>query len=303
MELVRIDGGYIVAAPGPLESGFQRLIVRTPASIPLCAYDSDPGGRREPLIFAPPVGVPIAALADVLAYLAAEFRVITWDTRGYPSVNDGFDGMAISIAAHVDDLLAVREECDVGAAHIVGYCGGAAVALAAAVRCRGAFRGCALVCGAFNLRAVAGENSFTRTASDMFELLGASREAAGRYGPVAAQMLKSAQWDGVYEGIPHKELFKSRIHFVYEYPETLYRYARMQSALCQEHVVQWFGCAPPGVLVVYVADDNIVPPDWGRYAGEFLADAQTVVFPSGGHWALCKDRLIADRLIEYCRRR
>lgn len=276
------------------QTDFHRSLLTVSDGVEIAIYEAGAADRPAAL-FAPPLGVPASAFFPVLRRLAMDFRVLTWDTRGYPSPADDFDALDVSLVSHARDVLALLDHHAVCCAHLIGYCSGAAVALQTLRQRPELATHVALVCGAFNLSAVVGGNHFTEGAQVMFDELAANRQAAAEMRESLADAVKSSQWDHWYNGLPNRDEFKRCVQGMYDDAETLYRYARLQSAYFHESTDVLLDLHIPNVLVIGVDDDHVVPPSWFRHVCTRFPASRVRHYPSGGHWAFCKgDRILDD---------
>lgn len=256
-----------------------------PESIALQVYSTDSG--CETVAFVPPLGVPAEAFLPTLSTLADDFRIITWDTRGYPGPTDDFDALDLSLSAHARDLLSIVDWVGGKTVRLVGYCSGAAVALSALRMRPGMSNRLALVCSALGISDVAGDSPTTKLAAELFQEMAQSRKLAAELGPILAGQVKSPYWDYRYEDVLEPQYFKSLLHKVYESAESIYRYAKLQ-CINRESPEELLRQAIENVLVISVDDDHVVPPNWGEYISGRFPGSRLVRYPRGGHWALCK---------------
>ena len=275
------------------QTDFHRTLLTVSDGVEIATYEG--GGADRPVaLFAPPLGVPAAAFFPVLKRLAMDFRVLTWDTRGYPSPTADFDALDVSLASHARDVLALLDHRAVSDAHLIGYCSGAAVVLQTLQQRPELATHVALVCGAFNLSAVAGGNHFTEMAAAMFDELATNRQATAEMRESLADAVKSPQWDHWYDGLPNRDEFKQCLQGMYDDAETLYRYARLQSAYFHEPTDALLDLHVPNMLVIGVDDDHVVPPSWFKHICACFPESRVSRYPSGGHWAFCKGNRILD---------
>lgn len=79
-----------------------------------------------------PCGMPTGLCASWQAALAREHRVVTWETRGMFEPFPADSGWGVSLRDQTRDLWAVVDAYGIERAHVMGLCGGGAVAIDAA---------------------------------------------------------------------------------------------------------------------------------------------------------------------------
>lgn len=85
--------------------------------------------QRQFVVLVNALGMPRLALEKVETVLADRFNVLTWESRGVPSLSGALDGERACFARHADDLEDLLALHGVERAHLVGWCTGADVAL------------------------------------------------------------------------------------------------------------------------------------------------------------------------------
>jgi 3-oxoadipate enol-lactonase len=91
------------------------------------------GHRENPaVIIATACGMPAILSEKWVRFLAETHFVMTWESRGLFGHVTNFDELSNDTAAHAADLFAVLDHYQVATAHVMGFCTGAVIALAAA---------------------------------------------------------------------------------------------------------------------------------------------------------------------------
>lgn len=283
----RLEDGYVLEEAIDLPNPFRTDLLRSGDHVPIRTYEA--GNSRNPcVIIAPPLGVPVPAISPLTDLLSRHFYVVSWDTRGYPSVNDNFDTTDCGIERHAKDLLEVADHYGVSMAHMIGYCGGAAVAVRAAMERDGLCAKFVSICGSFNLSSVAGDSTFSKQGPELFRRISTNRDEAKKVGALMKKTLASGEYDGMYEGVADLKRFKDYIHLMYSTVETTYRYGKIQTEFCKENVLNWLPEFENESLLIAVEDDNVVPESWARYLADRWPIARLLVLDRGGHWAISK---------------
>lgn len=273
-----------------------------PELVPLSARDGFPlrvvdisPDKRTAVVLVNAMGMPRAALATLESVLGAEYRVLTWQSRGVPSVEGELDGERAHFARHIDDLEDLLASQRVERAHLVGWCTGADVALGFA--CRAPERVLSLVCmnGPF-LGLSDARTSYQHDLSRIVRGASKSLEHAKLYHGLIVEMLSGVPETTAYGeersqiGAALSVLDPGLTHITgapLRSPESFFRYARLLEHYLEE--------APrdlpiPRVrsLLVTAEDDPIAHCDASREVAALLG-AELEVRPSGGHFGPCKD--------------
>jgi pimeloyl-ACP methyl ester carboxylesterase len=93
---------------------------------------SDLSSAKPALLFVIPFGLKLDIAQPFIDHFKDAFRVICWEARLILApAEHPVSGKELTVEHHVADLFAVLDACKVEQAHIVGYCSGAGIALAA----------------------------------------------------------------------------------------------------------------------------------------------------------------------------
>jgi len=201
-----------------------------PAAVTAAAGDGSPlrcyatGHPCGPVVaLVPTCGMPIGLLRPWISGLGDRFRVLTWESRGlFPvggALDEDFDQRRSDIAAQAGDLLAVLDAFGVSEAHVVGLCGGAAVALACDLS---RVLSLSLWHGDFELGSDAPKTSHQQDTQSLMVMAGRHRQrAAGLH----VMLSRPRTLQRMRAELAH--------HLIYPYasPELLYRYGRLNGAI------------------------------------------------------------------------
>jgi nucleoside-diphosphate-sugar epimerase/pimeloyl-ACP methyl ester carboxylesterase len=86
--------------------------------------------RRPIVVFVNALGMPHGTLTKIMTILSPNFDVISWESRGVPSLAGRLDQASASFSRHIDDLEEILAHDSIEHIHLVGWCTGADVALA-----------------------------------------------------------------------------------------------------------------------------------------------------------------------------
>ncbi|MGN6150874.1 MAG: alpha/beta fold hydrolase [Lysobacteraceae bacterium] len=93
---------------------------------------SDLSSEKPALLFVIPFGLRLDIAQPFIDHFQDAFRVICWEARLILAPEEHpVSGKELTVERHVADLFAVLDACEVEQAHVVGYCSGAGIALAA----------------------------------------------------------------------------------------------------------------------------------------------------------------------------
>lgn len=257
--------------------------------VPLNVYAAGQAG--ETVLLVPACGMPAVLAESWLRFLARDRRVLTWESRGLFGAADHGGDYAMDIDAQVTDLFAVMDHYGVPSAHVVGLCGGAVIALAAAAEQPAAICSLSLWHGAYGF---ADGGPMTRHQEGLIELMTAaarSRTAARAVHAAFCQaMLTSTPAD-----VAHLVLYP------YASAELLYRYCRLNTGITSTDVGRYLARVKQPTLVVTSQDDDIAHPAGSRRVSESLPNARLRVEEHGDHISLfnAEDSLlrVADEFI------
>jgi 3-oxoadipate enol-lactonase len=241
--------------------------------LPLNVYAA--GSGREVVVLVPACGLPAALAESWMRLLARDRRLLTWESRGL--FGAGGDGdHAVDTAAQAADLFAVMDHYGVNRAHLIGLCGGAVIALAAAASQPDRICSLSLWHGAYEF----GSGSpRTRFQNDLIELMGLAAHSRATARSVQATFGQVALTNMPAE-VAHLVLYP------YISPELFYRYCRLNGALARTDVEPYLPQVRQPTLVVTSRDDETAHPQGSRQVAAGLPNARLRVEPHGDHGSL-----------------
>lgn len=242
--------------------------------LPLNVYAA--GSGREAVVLVPACGLPAALAESWMRFLAQDRRLLAWESRGLFGAA-GVDGdYAVDTAAQVADLFAVMGHYGVDRAHLIGLCGGAVIALAAAASQPDRICSLSLWHGAYEF----GRGSpRTRFQNDLIELMGLAAHSRATARSVQATFGQVALTNMPGE-VAHLVLYP------YTSPELFYRYCRLNGALARTDVEPYLPRVWQPTLVVTSQDDETAHPQGSRQVAAALPNARLRVEPHGDHASL-----------------
>ncbi|MEU9453927.1 alpha/beta hydrolase [Streptomyces sp. NPDC048277] len=264
-------------APGSVRSGAAALPGAHRVTAPgLPAFDSyavgDPGD--EAIVLVPPCGVPATLFAPWLDRLSARHRVVTYenpylfgDWASLPTPSGDF-------AEEIAQTLAVVEEYGPGPVHLIGVCGGAPVALAAAARLGDRAGSLTMLHPDLNFGPGATRTPFQTQFQGL--LAGAGRNPAR-----AREVLTMFLDPNMLFGVPVR--LAPFVLYPYGNLELFHRYARLNDALMAYDANDAAHRTAARTLIVTSRTDRMTPPDTARHLHALVPGSTLEERPTGSH--------------------
>jgi pimeloyl-ACP methyl ester carboxylesterase len=238
----------------------------------------DVGSGDDTVVIIPACGMPAALAEPWIRFLARNRRVLTWESRGLFGPRDYAEDYSVNISAQSADLLAILDHYAVPKAHVLGLCGGAVIALASAAARPESISSLSLWHGAYFF---GNDSPTTKHQHSIVELMA-----------IAARSRSSAQAiHAAYCQVALKTTPPDVAHFVlypYSNPELFYRYCRLNTAIVETHVEQYFDRVNQPTLVVTSQTDETAHPEGSRRVAVGLPNASLRVEAAGDHISLFK---------------
>lgn len=250
-------------------------VVRSFDGTPLRAYTA--GHRGRPVVVVAAVcGMPAALCGEWLRALGREYFVLTWETRGMFGAGAGeFDHAGWEVETQARDLFAVMDHFRVETAHLVGLCGGAALALAAAALRAPRVRSLSLWHGDYELGPATPRTPHQR---NLKALMSMAAEGRGHAADVH-RVLSRSRPPQVPPGVAHLVLYP------YASAELLYRYCTLNGRIMNTDLSPWLPRVRGPALVVTSHDDDTSHPEASRRVAAAVPGATLRVLPRGHHLA------------------
>ncbi|KVT05631.1 alpha/beta fold hydrolase [Burkholderia ubonensis] len=206
--------------------------------------------------------------------LAERHFVLTWETRAMFGACDAFDAARTDIDAQVDDLFAVMDRFGVDRAHLMGICGGAVVALQAALAQPARAVSLNLWYGDYNLSDDALRTMHQRNYAWLMEAAAQGRDVAQ---DLQRRFADPSTLATVPAEIAHAALYP------YANAELMYRYAKLSDALNKVDALALLPRVSVPTMVVAGDDDEIAHCGGSVFAAGRIPGARLEVEVGGSH--------------------
>jgi 3-oxoadipate enol-lactonase len=269
--LTEVDRVVAEAMVDSFDGFFGRQSTRSHDGLPLNVYSAGPPG--EAVVVVPACGMPAALAESWMRFLARDRRVLAWESRGLFGAADHRGDYAVDTATQAADLFTVMDHYGVASAHVVGLCGGAVIALAAAAGQPERIISLSLWHGAYEF---ASGSPRTRFQNDLIELM-----TIAAHSRAAAQSVQATFWRVALTSTPAE--LAHLVLYPYTSAELFYRYCRLNGTLARTDVEQYLTSVRQPTLVVTSEDDETAHPQGSRQLAEGLPNACLRVEPHGDH--------------------
>lgn|GEM_PF-770153 len=284
---IEVDGIVADAVAAGFDAVFGKERAASADGVPLDVYSAGPADGEE-VVLVPACGMPASLAEPWLRRLARDRRVLTWESRGLFGGPEGggeggggeeSGGWAVDTGSQAADLVAVLDHHGVARAHVVGLCGGAVIALAAAADRPERVASLSLWHGAYTF---AGDSPRTRFQNDLMELMAlaaASRAAARSVHAAFSQVALADAPADLAHLVLHPFVSAERLH----------RYCRLNGTLARTDVAGYLPRVHQPALVVTGADDRTAHPEGSRRVAAGLSAGTLRLDDHTDHAALFAD--------------
>jgi pimeloyl-ACP methyl ester carboxylesterase len=256
-------------------AGYRVHALRRPDGTVITAVGAGPPAAPCVLI-SPPCSLGYRLALPWLRALRSSWRCVIMQPRGTSErIEDvaDFDRRGCDVSHQVADLLSLTEELAAGPVHLMGLCGGAAVALAAAAQRPDLVSSLSLWHADLELGGEAAKTDHQVNLRAVLDLGGESRETAG--------WLREKLTSGPMTGVP--ERIGPLVVRPYATSELFYRYARLAGATMHWDSRPAAARLNLPCLIVTSRDDDTAHPAGSRRLAEIVAGARLVVTSHGTH--------------------
>jgi 3-oxoadipate enol-lactonase len=251
----------------------QATPVETRDGVTIEAFTAGQRGRPAVMLI-PPCGMPVELSRYWLRALAEKHFVITWQTRGLFSQCEPHAGMASDVTTQAGDLLAVMDALAVDNCHLMGFCGGAVIALRAAHQHPERFHSMSLWHGDYDFGDGSTKTDHQRDVQTLMEIGAQGLDKATAY-------QKLMQRPSALAAIP--ERFAPLVIYPYATPVLFHNYCRLNHAIMCFDIAGMLGAIALPALVVTSRTDTTAHPEGSHRVRHELPNARLVEEPSGDH--------------------
>lgn len=250
---------------------FNRTEIRSFDGAALRAYTAGEP-RDQAVMIVAACGMPAKLCQPWISFLAQSHFVVTWETRGLFGEVADFDSLACDVSAQAKDTLAAMDHFGIKNAHLMGLCGGAVIAVAAAVQAPDRISSMSLWYGDFDLGPSSTKTMHQRNMQQVMLLAAERSGAAATHDLFCGAIVKGARPD-----LAHFTLYP------YATPELLFRFTKLNGSIMSTNIAPMLPGAFQRTLVVTSEDDSTAHPAGSREVAARLPNAVLHVEPHGDH--------------------
>jgi 3-oxoadipate enol-lactonase len=256
-------------------AGYRVHAVRRPDGSVIPAIEA---GRRETpcVLISPPCALSYRLSLPWLRALRSSYHCVIMQTRGTTERIDdpeAFDRQGYDVSRQVEDLLALSDELATGPVHLMGLCGGATAALAAAAQRPDRVSSVSQWHADLELGGEAEKTDHQANLRALLDLGSESRDTAA--------WLRDKLTSGPMTGVPEK--IGPLVVRPYATAELFYRYAKLTGVTMHWDSRPAAARVNQPCLVVTSKDDSTAHPDGSRRLAEIVPGARLVVAEHGSH--------------------
>jgi len=229
--------------------------------------------RESAVLLVLPCGMPAPLLKPWMSFWSREHFVMTWESRCLFGVQLPFDISEGSVERQIEDLFCVMDSYGIERAHVMGSCGGATIALAAAALRPERIPSLGLWHGAFELGSDAAKTEHERNLGALLKMAAQDRASAAAVRSLLCQRSATSVPADVAQ----------LVLYPFAHDELMYRYAVMNGGLLAKDVRPLLPSVLQPTLVVTSQSDMTTHPEESYRVAERLPRARLHVEPDGDH--------------------
>lgn len=256
----------------PMQRG-QRRLLDVAGGVQVSTYTSIATGKP-PVLMVLPCGMPFGLCRDWFDLLSRDYSVLTWESRGLFGVAADLDCIDLGLDSQLADLFGLLGHHGVSGVHVMGFCGGAVLAMRAVQRQPERFHSMSLWYGDYH---VADRGLRTHHQKNFDWLMSEAGESRSQAVELHKMFSDPAILSTVPERIAHWALYP------YANPELLYRYARLNSSLNDEDVTASLPELKLPTLVVAGDSDSTTNSGASAFVAAGLPQARFELERNGNH--------------------
>jgi 3-oxoadipate enol-lactonase len=240
------------------------------------AYDSQLKDQ-ETVVLVIPCGMPALLVQSWVDALGTSFRVLTWESRGLFGKCDDFELIGKDLTSQASDLKSLLNHLGIKSAHIMGLCGGAAIALCAASTFPDSILSLSLWHGDYDFGDNVSKTAHQTDLMSMLSRVSSSREFAKAMYALFSRpsVLKSIRGD-------HAHLML----YPYASSEILYRYGQLNGNIMTTNLQPYLAHITQPTLLVTSKEDHTANPEGSVYAHAGIEGSELSIAETGDHVSL-----------------
>ena len=234
--------------------------------------------NRPPVVLVSACGMPVELSEKWIRVLSKHFFVITWETRGlFGWGGEGVPKVNISVDSQVSDLITILDELKISQAHLLGFCGGAVIALKAAEIQSELFPSLSVWHGDFDFANKCPKTTHQNDVEALMHIAGESISMAESY-------QKLFYRPSVLKSMPVHTAHL--VMYPYACAKLFHLYSKLNGAIMGTDISEVIPNVSQPVLIVTSKDDNTAHPEGSRKLFQYLSNSTLVEEPCGDHLSL-----------------
>jgi len=232
--------------------------------------------RKKAVVIVPACGMPAKLCEHWMKFLGKEFFVVTWENRGLFGETQDFDVMAYDVVAQMEDLFSVMDHFGIEIAHLMGFCGGAVLALIATSTRPARVSSMSLWHGAYRLNPDCPKTMHQLNFETLMSMAATGRPQATSIHKLINQSILS----NVHSNVAHLVLYP------FATAELLFRYGKINGCIIDTDISHVLRKIVQPTLVVTSENDSTAHPAGSERVAKGLCKAFLHVEPHNDHLSL-----------------
>lgn len=284
---------------------FTRSVMRGNDGTQLNLYVRENPKADKTVVIINAFGMPVDFVVPLSEQLCHGHRVVTWESRGVPSGSVPEGNAAVSVNAHVQDLLAILDGLKLEQVHLIGWCTGATVAIRFAAGFPNRIQSLTLLNGGYNL-AGAEETPFQVNMREIMPLIAEDKAQAKFFFETLFNRFDFGARAGSAASSSLNRILASTnpryahlTSFPFRNEGMLFNYARLINAFISEPIEKDITRIVNPCLVATGLRDVTASPESSIVVSEFLANADLFVDPESDHFMLHDNKSLHRRVHDF----
>ncbi|WP_188152147.1 alpha/beta fold hydrolase [Teredinibacter waterburyi] len=272
--------------------------------------DDAPDVTRETVVLVNAFGMINDIWTSLVKELRQNYKIVTWDTRGIPSLTEKFDENNCNIDAHVADMERVLSFYAVERAHAIGWCTGAQVSLKFSHLNSGRLLSFVSLNGAYSFYDDVSITDFKRNIMHLMPKVASSRAHAEAY----HRMMYGNKTSEVSSSNKDVELDREKVESTissseelvvnmttapFRTAESLYRYAHLVMHLIKEPKHAWADGLTCRSLVLSGGNDTVAHPQESQEIARRIPHSKLVLDPNEDHFSVYHSSTYRQHIIDF----